>query len=124
MAERRSSSRETEVVRQLIGSIRAGHPQDPIALAEAQERGFGLLMSMEAELQRAERAARDTAGPSPSSGAAAARVDELMDSISELTDALTELRSIAGPGDGPSKVGYGFVLPSAAPPRAGRPAGR
>ena len=122
MAERGSSSGEIENVRLLITSIRDGHRQDPVALAEAQERGFGQLMSLEVELQRAKRAASDAAGSS-AEGHADALVGEHMHAISELSDALTELRDISCPSDGPSKVGYGFVLPARARPGTSKPCG-
>ena len=46
-----------------------------------------------------------------------------MDAIRALSEALTELRRLAGPEEGPSRVGYGFVLPGRAITRAKKPAG-
>jgi hypothetical protein len=123
MAERTPVSREIEIVRQLIESVRARQAQDPIVLAEAQERGFGVLMALEAQLQRAQRgqrAPRDaTDSPVVAPGVDAERQD-LMDAIGELSAALSELRDLASPA-GPSRVGYGFVLPGRRVGRAGRP---
>lgn len=131
MAESRPASREIEVVRQLICSVRARQAQDPIVLAEAQERGFGALMSLEAQLQRAQRAASGSADVQVvAHGAAdgevvahsaAAELQELTDAIRELSDVLTELRDLSSPAGGPSRVGYGFVLPGRRVPRGRRP---
>ncbi len=129
MAESRPASREIEVVRQLIRSVRAGQAQDPIVLAEAQERGFGALMSLEAQLQRAQRAASGSADVQVHGAAdgevvahsAAAELQELTDAIRGLSDVLTELRDLSSPAGGPSRVGYGFVLPGRRVPRGRRP---
>jgi hypothetical protein len=102
-----SPSEYIEVLNQMSVSVRAGLSQDPIAFAEAQERAFGLLMSMEANLGRAQRD-----GDNP------ARARELMDSIAALRGALNELRSVSGEA-GQSRIGYGFVLPGQAPGDAG-----
>jgi hypothetical protein len=121
MAESRPASREIEVVRQLIEDVRGGRAQDPVVLAEAQERGFGVLMALEAQLQRAQRAPVDaTDGPREAPGAGA-EGRALRDAIGELASALTELRSLASPADGPSRVGYGFVLPGRRVARFRRP---
>jgi hypothetical protein len=117
MAEGRPASHEIEVVRRLIEGVRGGQAQDPIVLAEAQERGFGALMSLEAQLQRAQRARRDsTAMPAGAAG----DEEELTAAIRELSDALAELRDLTCPPGGPSRAGYGFVLPGPAVPRHGR----
>jgi len=121
MAESRPASREIEVVRQLIRSVRAGLAQDPIVLAEAQERGFGALMSLEAQLQRAQRAASGSADAQVVAHSAAAELQELTGAIHELSDVLTELRDLTSPAGGPSRVGYGFVLPGRRVPRGPRP---
>jgi hypothetical protein len=125
MAESRPASREIEVVRQLILSVRAGQAQDPIMLAEAQERGFGALIALEAQLQRAQRAQRASSAGSADAQmlahVAGTELHELTDAIHELSDVLTELRDLARPADGPSRVGYGFVLPGRRVPRAPRP---
>jgi hypothetical protein len=124
MGGSRSSSSEIEVLRQLICGIRAGQAQDPIALAEGQERGFGLLMSLEAQLQRARRGSREVAGAvqlAPPD--VATEVQELMDAIAHLSAALTELRALVSPEGSPPRVGYGFVLPSRRTPRVRRHAG-
>ncbi len=117
MAESRPASREIEVVRQLIRSVRASLAQDPIVLADAQERGFGALMSLEAQLQRAQRAASGSAD----AHSAAGELQELTGAIHELSDVLTELRDLTSPAGGPSRVGYGFVLPGRRVPRGRRP---
>ncbi len=123
-----SSSGEIEVVRELIRRVRAGQALDPIALAEAQERGFGVLMALEAQLQRVKRTPPGTPAMPLAPPDRRAEVQELMDVIAELSDALTELRGLASPQGGPSRVGYGFVLPGqrtvrGRAPRAGKPAG-
>ncbi|MGA9860431.1 MAG: hypothetical protein WBQ18_21380 [Solirubrobacteraceae bacterium] len=99
-------------MRQLIASVQAGQAQDPIALTEAQERGFGVLMSLEAQLQRARRRPPEPGDPPVGSPDAEVKIKALADAIAELSDALTELRGLARPGGGPSRVGYGFVLPA------------
>jgi hypothetical protein len=118
-----SSSGEIEVVRKLIRGVRAGQAQDPIALAEAQERGFGALMSLEAQLQRAQRTLPGTPDMPLAPPDTRAEIQELMDAVAELSDALTELRGLASPKGGPSRVGYGFVLPGQRTVRARKPAG-
>lgn len=123
-----SSSGEIEVVRELIRGVRAGQAQDPIALAEAQERAFGVLMSLEAQLQRVKRTPPGTPEMPLAPPDTRGEVQGLMDAIAELSDALTELRGLASPEEGPSRVGYGFVLPGRRmgrqrAPRARRPAG-
>jgi hypothetical protein len=120
MGESRPASHEIDIVRQLISALRAGHAQDSVALADAQERGFGVLMSLEAQLQRAQRGGGSTQVPAVAPGAGA-ELQELKDAIAELADALTELREVASPAGGPSRVGYGFVLPGRGGPPA-RPA--
>jgi hypothetical protein len=116
MGGSQSSSGEIEVVRKLIRRVRAGQAQDPIALAEAQERAFGVLMSLEAQLQRVKRASPGTPEMPLAPPGMRMEVHGLMDAIAELSDALTELRGLASPEGGPSRVGYGFVLPG--PPMA------
>lgn len=70
-------------------------------IEDALERGFGLLMAMEASLQP---------------GIADAHWPDLdrrrlVDCIERLRQLLTELRLLASP-EGQSKIGYGFVLPT------------
>lgn len=122
MAESCPASREIEVVRELIDSLRAGEAQDPARLAEAQERGFGALMTLEAQLQRAQRVGHESTAPPATASRGDAWRHELKDAIHELARALTELRDLACPSGGPSRVGYGFVLPGRAVRPAGRPA--
>jgi hypothetical protein len=76
---------------------------------------------MEAELQRAKRDAGRPATELAEGEDPARRVNELMHAISELSDALTELRDLVSPPGGPSRAGYGFVLP---PRGGGGPAAR
>lgn len=123
MAESRFSSGEIEAVRELIRKVRAGQAQDPITLAEAQERGFGVLMSLEAQLQRAQRTTLGTGDVRLVSPETRAETQELMDAIIALTEALTELRGLSSPEGGPSRVGYGFVLPRPSTARPRKPAG-
>jgi hypothetical protein len=121
MSESRPASREVEIVRQLIESVRAGQAQDPIVLAEAQERGFGALMALEAQLQRAQRPPRDSTDAPMVAPDAEVERQELREAIGELTGVLTELRDLATAAGGPSRVGYGFVLPGRRVARARPP---
>jgi len=89
------------VLGRMSARARAGDIQDPIALAEAQERGFGVLIAQEAQLQRVLAA---------SGGAESAEAQSLQDSIATLREALAELRRVLG-GDRRSEATYGFVLP-------------
>jgi hypothetical protein len=94
--------RDLEPVRRMSERIRAGDVPAPAEIEQALEAGFGRLIGLEAELGRARRAE----APGPMSAVA----EELLREISELRDALTELRTLSGP-PGPPRIGYGFVLP-------------
>jgi hypothetical protein len=120
MAESCPASHEIDVVRQLIDAVRAGQAQDPIALAEAQERGFGVLMSLEAQLQHAQRGSGGSTQVPVVAPSAGAELQELKNALAELADAITELRELACPAGSPSRVGYGFVLPGRSAARARR----
>jgi putative intracellular protease/amidase len=121
MAESHPALREIETVRQLIDSVRAGEVQDPIVLSEAQERGFGALMSLEAQLQRTQRAHGEAAAALVVAPGGQGERQALTEAIHELAHVLTELRDLASPAGGPSRVGYGFVLPGSRVTRARRP---
>jgi hypothetical protein len=116
MEQRHASlpAQQIEILKQMSVRARAGQTEDPIKVAETQERGFGMLMSMEAQLQDIRRRARaaNRAGAPPDPPEA----QDLLASIAALRDALTELRGLAG--DDQSKIGYGFVLPDCGTPPA------
>jgi hypothetical protein len=95
---------ELGVILSMSASLRAGERVDPQRVERALEAGFGALMGLEAALSRAQRRSREA----PDAGAA--EIAALHDRITELRDALTELRTLSGPS-GESRVGYGFVLP-------------
>ncbi len=91
----------------MSASLRAGKRPDPAEVERVLETGFGALMGLEAALSRAQRrAAQDPK-------ADGAEIRALHARIIELRDALTDLRTLAGP-PGESRVGYGFVLPGQA----------
>jgi hypothetical protein len=96
---------ELGVILSMSASLRAGRRLDPQQVERALEAGFGALMGLEARLSRAQR----RSGPDPN--AAAAEIAGLHARITGLRDALTDLRTLAGP-PGESCVGYGFVLPA------------
>lgn len=92
------------ILERLIFLARAGIAQDPLELAEVQERGFALLVSLEASLQRVRK---PSATPD---GANSPEAEELRKSIVTLREALTELRVVSD-AQGEPRIGYGFVLP-------------
>jgi hypothetical protein len=96
---------ELGVILSMSASLRAGERLDPQRVERALEAGFGALMGLEAALSRAQRNSREA----PDAGAA--QIEELHHRITELRDALTDLRTLTGP-PGDSRVGYGFVLPA------------
>ena len=98
---------ELGVILSMSASLRGGKRPDPADVERVLETGFGALMGLEAALSRAQRrAAQDPK-------AAGAEIRALHDRINELRDALTDLRTLAGP-PGESRVGFGFVLPGQA----------
>jgi hypothetical protein len=93
---------------EMLGSIssrlRAGERLRTREVEQALERGFGLLMTFEADLQRALNASAEAGEPGTS------EVEALRGAITKLRRPLIDLRTLSSP-DGQSKVGYGFVLP-------------
>jgi hypothetical protein len=85
--------------------IRAGERTEPSEVEQALEVGFAAMIGMEAELSRL----RPRAAPCDAPGAG--RAGDLKRHITELSEALTELRMLSvRPGE--SRVGFGFVLPT------------
>jgi hypothetical protein len=101
-----STSAQIGALQRMTACARACKCQDPMEVQEALERGFGLLMSLEAQLQRRQRI------DPPTDVLAAAGPEDLLGSITALRDALTELRQLSSHSDEP-RAGYGFVLPGA-----------
>ena len=93
----------------MAARLRAGRRIDPHEVERALEAGFGILIALEAELSRVQRAgaAQGREAPAVASASLKAQIDELR-------EALTDLRTLAGP-PGESRVGYGFVLPGQPP---------
>jgi hypothetical protein len=98
---------ELGVILSMSASLRAGKCLDPPEVERVLETGFGALMGREAALARAQR----RTGQDPEADGAEIRA--LHAGIIELREALTDLRTLAGP-PGESRVGYGFVLPGQA----------
>jgi hypothetical protein len=94
---------QVQVVKSISAQLRSGEAPGRVAVEGVLERGFGRLMGMEAELQRAHR---DTSAPDGNGRDVAG----LQRSIAALRDALTDLRTLSSP-PGPPRIGYGFVLP-------------
>ncbi|HEY2319760.1 MAG TPA: hypothetical protein VGH67_15745 [Solirubrobacteraceae bacterium] len=94
--------RDLEPLRRMSERIRGGDTPPQTEIEQALEAGFGRLIGLEAELGRAR--------PAQAPGPMGAVAEELLREICELRDALTELRTLSGP-PGPSRIGYGFVLP-------------
>jgi hypothetical protein len=98
---------ELGAILSVSASLRAGKRLDPAEVERVLETGFGALMGLEAALSRAQR----RSGQDPKGDGA--EISALHARIIELRDALTDLRTLAGP-PGESRVGYGFVLPGQA----------
>jgi hypothetical protein len=97
-------SAELDALRGASVSIRSGEPTDPSEIERTLEVGFAAMIGLEAELSRLRP--RATPGDEPCTD----RVNALRTRIAELSDALSELRTLAvRPGE--SRVGFGFVLP-------------
>ena len=95
---------ELGAILSMFAPLRAGQRLDPNEVDCALEAGFGALMALEVTLSRAQR----RSGHDPDADAAG--IAAVHARIAELRDALTDLRTLAGPL-GESRVGYGFVLP-------------
>jgi hypothetical protein len=93
--------------------LRGGRRVAQRHMEEALERGFGELMQLEAELQRRQRS-RPPSEPQEGPDLVALRR-----AISELQEALNQLRTLSSPAEAP-RIGYGFVLPAASPGEAPR----
>ena len=92
------------MLRGMAADLRAGERVNSPEVERRLEAGFGALIGLEAELARVQRASRPEPAAQPAASAS------LKHRISELRDALTDLRTLAvQPGE--SRVGYGFVLP-------------
>jgi hypothetical protein len=107
---------DLSMLRGMSARLRAGQRLDPHEVERALEAGFGVLIGLEAELSRVQRAQRagGTAGAPQDPEALAAAGADLKARIDELREALTDLRTLAvAPGE--SRVGYGFVLPGQPP---------
>ena len=97
-------SPELDALRSVSRSIRCGEPLDSSEIERVLELGFAAMIGLEAELSR--RRPRATPGDEPG----AERISDLRSRIAELSDALTELRTLSvHPGE--SRIGFGFVLP-------------
>jgi hypothetical protein len=94
---------QVHTVEIISAQLRSGEGPGRAPVEGVLERGFGRLMVMEAELQRA----RAGGSLSEADRMAVARLQHL---IAALRDALTELRTLSSP-PGPPRIGYGFVLP-------------
>jgi hypothetical protein len=90
----------------LSARISRGETPPRLEIEQALEAGFGSLIALEAELQRAKR-------PSKGSDRAEATCDEVLRQIERLSTALTQLRTVSS-SPGQARVGYGFVLPTRA----------
>jgi hypothetical protein len=101
-----STSAQIDAIQRMTACARTSTPQDPMEVQEALERGFGLLMFLEAQLQGRRRV------DPPTDVLASAGPEDLLESITVLRDALTELRQLSSHSDEP-RTGYGFVLPGA-----------
>lgn len=98
---------QIRLLEQLSEQMRSGNRPDRLEVDGALERGFGRLISLEAELQRVANRP-DPAGRDE-------RVGQLRDAIELLRAALNTLRTRSSP-PGPPRIGYGFVLPESRSP--------
>jgi hypothetical protein len=98
---------QIHLLEQLSARIRSGSNPERLEVDGALERGFGRLISLEAELQRVMKSAEDSGK--------AERTSEMRHAIEILREALSELRAQSSP-PGPPRIGYGFVLPGAPSP--------
>jgi hypothetical protein len=90
-------------ITRLAARMRAGEVPPGLELEHVLERGFGSLIHLEAQLQKAKRAAGDAASM--------AQADALQHQIDILRDALIDVQALSTT-EGPPRNGYGFVLPS------------
>lgn len=97
------STQQVHALEQLSERMRSATPPDRFEIEGALERGFGRLIALEAELQRAIQCGDGAASDQ--------RIRELRLTIDILRDALNELRTQSSP-PGPPRIGYGFVLPA------------
>jgi hypothetical protein len=97
-------SAELDALRRACLRIQTGDPGDLSEIERILEGGFGAMIGLEADLSRLRRegALRDELD--------AERICDLHTSITELSDALTELRTLAVSPEEP-RIGFGFVLP-------------
>jgi hypothetical protein len=95
---------QLDLLRTLSARLRVGQGAEPHEVQSALEAGFGLLITLEAELSRLQ------AGGRPSSEAHGARLAALKSRIEALSDALTDVRTLSVP-PGEARIRYGFVLP-------------
>jgi hypothetical protein len=100
------STAHIDTLERLSARIEAADSPSRLEVEQALEAGFGCLMGYEVQLQR-ER------GRSSESDATKASDVELLRQTEMLRAALTRLRTLSSP-PGPSRVGYGFVLPKPA----------
>jgi hypothetical protein len=97
---------ELDALRSASLRIRSGERTDPSQIERTLELGFAAMIGLEAKLSRLQP--RATA----CDDAATEQIADLKRHIAELSDALTELRTLSvRPGE--SRVGFGFVLPAA-----------
>jgi hypothetical protein len=95
---------QIQLLDRLSTSFRSGATPERLEVDEALERGFGRLIGLEAELQRAR-------GNGSAPDESLSPVADLEHSIAVLSCALTELRTLSSPPGSP-RIGYGFVLPA------------
>jgi hypothetical protein len=98
---------QIHLLEQLSERIRSGNDPERLEVDRALERGFGRLISLEAELQRVMKGAEDSGK--------AERISEMRHAIEILREALNELRAQSSP-PGPPPKGYRFVLPGSPSP--------
>jgi hypothetical protein len=108
---------QVHAIENMSAQLRLGEAPGRVEVEGVLERGFGRLMGLEAELQRArgrspsgENAENAENAANGANGANGEAVQELMGSITVLRAALTELRTLSSP-PGPPRIGYCFVLP-------------
>lgn len=97
-------SAELDALRGACLRARSGDVADPSEVERVLEVGFAAMIGLEAEVSRLRRAApRDAPDTAP--------IGDLKARIAELSDALSELRTVSVP-PGESRIGFGFVLPA------------
>jgi hypothetical protein len=100
------SAAHIDRLERLSSRIGTADPPSRLEVEQALEAGFGCLMGYEVQLQRVRGRSQDL-------DATEASHAELLGEAEMLRAALTQLRTLSS-SPGPSRIGYGFVLPKRA----------